>query len=376
MAQRTESRAAKSKKVGHSKKDKLSVKRARVVAAKSRAGGKAEYADNKSRSVEAKAPKTKPNRSRSGPAAKTKMPQSKGAPREIKAVKGKSTMSRPGGEAKARRHVSQPGASRAKSKSKIKKKRASVEMKGAKSKSTPSRPGAAKSAPHVGLPAMSRAKSKSKTESKERASVEVKKAKGKTAPAHSGRKAKAAPKAGQRSKSRATVKVKKGKEKSASGGSIEAKVGATVPRPRRKARPAPRYLAAELGQPVDHDGEPIGAGSALLDSDAEMQAYAFQLWRQMQSGGGAKRYIRAIERAGFTVDEVWTVGITDIRTTSSTPDELRRYQQKLLFRANLLEAILSESVAELHRLLGIEATPSANEAIASGAGPALSDKVS
>jgi hypothetical protein len=37
---------------------------------------------------------------------------------------------------------------------------------------------------------------------------------------------------------------------------------------------------------------------------------------------------------------------------------MRRYRQKLLFRANLLEAILSETVADLHRLDGIEPSPS------------------
>jgi hypothetical protein len=51
------------------------------------------------------------------------------------------------------------------------------------------------------------------------------------------------------------------------------------------------------------------------------------------------------------------VGMGPGLSTSSTPDEVRRYHQKLLFRANLLEAILSETVADLHRLPGIEPTP-------------------
>ena len=134
------------------------------------------------------------------------------------------------------------------------------------------------------------------------------------------------------------------------------KAPATQPSARRKA-PKPAYLAAELGQPVDREGEPIGAGSAMLSSDSSLQEYALQLWRQMQSGGVVNRYMRAIERAGLTTDEVWTAGVIETRTTSSTPDELRRYKQKLLFRANLLEAILSETVADLHRLEGLEPTP-------------------
>ena len=139
-----------------------------------------------------------------------------------------------------------------------------------------------------------------------------------------------------------------------------AKRRSTAARSRLKPRVTPRYLAAELGQPVDHEGEPIGAGSALVASDEELQAYSLRLWRQMQSGGAVKAYLRAIERAGLTIDQVWTVGISDVRSTSSTADELRRYQQKLLFRANLLEAILSETVAELHRLPGIEPAGSDN----------------
>jgi hypothetical protein len=246
----------------------------------------------------------------------------------------------------------QPTASRRKSKSKMKdKKRAAVETKAAKGKSIAPRPGGkAKSAP--------RAKSKSKMENKERASGRAKAAKGKSARSGPGGEAKSAPRVSQPATSRAPTKAKIEKKEGASVEAMEDKGKAAVLRPRRKARRKPRYLAAELGQPVDHEGEPIGAGSALLESDADLQAYAFRLWRQMQSGGGVKGYVRAIERAGLTVDEVWMVGISDIRSTSSTPDELRRYQQKLLFRANLLEAILSETVAELHRLPGIESTSS------------------
>ena len=126
----------------------------------------------------------------------------------------------------------------------------------------------------------------------------------------------------------------------------------------RKAKPEPpRYLAAELGQPVDETGEPIGAGSARLRSDRDLQAYALQLWRQSQRGGESRSHLRQIERAGLTADEVWMAGITEMQPTASTPDELRRYRQKLLFRANLLEAILTETVADLHRLEGLEPSP-------------------
>ena len=124
-----------------------------------------------------------------------------------------------------------------------------------------------------------------------------------------------------------------------------------------ETQPPPRYLATELGQPTDPDGEPIGAGSTMARSDSELQEYTLQLWRQMQSGRVVHRYTQAIERAGLTIDEVWAAGITETRTTSSTPDEMLRYRQKMLFRANLLEAMLAETVADLHRLDGIEPTP-------------------
>ena len=126
------------------------------------------------------------------------------------------------------------------------------------------------------------------------------------------------------------------------------------PSSNRKRRGRPQYLAAELGQPVDQDGEPIGSGSALGRADAELQEYTLQLWRQTQTGRGVPGRVREMEREGFTIDDIWAAGVTEVLSTSSTPDEIRRYKQKLLFRANLLEAILSETVAELRRLDGIE----------------------
>jgi hypothetical protein len=226
---------------------------------------------------------------------------------------------------------------------------------GAKAKGTPSEALRARSA------------EKSKHTKKERASVEEKVAGTKPAVRRSDAEAKGTPPVVHRVKSSAAAKLKAAKAAvSRPGGKAKrtppmvqrAKTHAADKLKRKKVEPMPLYLAAELGQPVDQEGEPIGAGSARLQSDTDLQDYSLRLWRQMQSGGVVNRYMRAIERAGLTIDEIWTAGITDIRSTSSTPDELRRYQQKLLFRANLLEAILSETVADLHRLPGIEPTPS------------------
>ena len=136
------------------------------------------------------------------------------------------------------------------------------------------------------------------------------------------------------------------------------RAGSTPRRPPAgsKAKPpsAPQYLAAELGQPVDRDGEPIGAGSPMARTDSELQEYTLHLWRQTQTGRGVPGRVREMEREGFTIDDIWAAGVTETLSTSSTADEVRRYKQKLLFRANLLEAILSETVAELRRLDQIE----------------------
>jgi hypothetical protein len=270
----------------------------------------------------------KPAASRPGPVAK--ITEVKGASVEVKTVKAESASSRSGGEPRAARHLVQPAKPRVAARSKIKKKEAAP----VEAMETAAKPAASRL----------RRPAKPKATEVKGASVEVNAVKSKAALSRRGSEARGAPHAVQPARSRA-----------AAGSKIKKKEAA-VSRPRRKAKRMPPYLAAELGQPVDHEGEPIGAGSALARSDEDLQAYALRLWRQMQSGGAVRRYMRAIERAGLTIDEVWTVGFTDIQSTSSTPDELRRYQQKLLFRANLLEAILSETVADLHRLPGIEPT--------------------
>ena len=137
------------------------------------------------------------------------------------------------------------------------------------------------------------------------------------------------------------------------------KAGSARSVPARKPKRSPPYLAAELGHSVDHEGEPIGAGSPLARSDAQLQEYTLQLWQQMQSRRGVDQHVQSMERSGLTIDDLWTTGVTDRLATSSTPDEVRRYRQNLLFRANLLEAILTETVAELRRLETVEPTPAA-----------------
>jgi hypothetical protein len=223
------------------------------------------------------------------------------------------------------------------------------------------RPAAAKAAkPKPSVAAKSPAKSARsaaaaparKTPKKAAANGAISKApRAKAAPAEP--KTKAAKGAAPKPAKSATTRPAKPDTKAATAPTSGNAVAKQTPR-KAKAPPKPRYLAAELGQPLDPRGEPIGASSSRAASDEDLQKYALQLWRQMQSGRVVNRYTRAIERAGLTVDEVWTAGLADMRTTSSTADEIRRYRQKILFRANLLEAIFAETIADLRRLDGIE----------------------
>jgi hypothetical protein len=125
---------------------------------------------------------------------------------------------------------------------------------------------------------------------------------------------------------------------------------------REQASSQPEYLAAELGHTIDNEGEPIGLGNPLARNDAELQEFTHQLWRQAQSGRQLRGQFKEMEREGITPDDFWAAGITETLPTTSTTEEVRRYKQKLLFRANVLEAILTETVAELKRIERVKPT--------------------
>lgn len=121
-----------------------------------------------------------------------------------------------------------------------------------------------------------------------------------------------------------------------------------------KGRERPKYLAAELGHAVDRDGEPVGLNNNMVRRDKALQEYFSDLWRQMQHGRALRRERQDLEREGFSADEIWAAGITETLPTSSTAEEVRRYKKKLLFRASVLEALLTETVAELKRVGRLE----------------------
>lgn len=126
-----------------------------------------------------------------------------------------------------------------------------------------------------------------------------------------------------------------------------------TPRPAKVANtPASQqeYLAAELGHSVDHEGEPLGLDFPLMRRDAEFREFTLSLWRQFQATRTLNSRSREMDQEGLTNADLWEPGITEFLPTSSTPEQLRRYKQKLLFRATFLEAILTETIGELKKL--------------------------
>jgi hypothetical protein len=111
-----------------------------------------------------------------------------------------------------------------------------------------------------------------------------------------------------------------------------------------------QYLAAELGHQVDQEGEPLGLDFPLLRRDAEFREFTLSLWRQFQATRTISSQARELEQEGLSNADLWEPGITEFLPTSSTPEQLRRYKQKLLFRASFLEAVLTETIGELKKL--------------------------
>jgi hypothetical protein len=129
--------------------------------------------------------------------------------------------------------------------------------------------------------------------------------------------------------------------------------GAATPR-RAGARGVPAsqqaYLAAELGHSVDNEGEPLGLDFPLLRRDSEFREFTMSLWRQFQASRTLNSRVRELEQEGLSNADLWEPGITEFLPTSSTPEQMRRYKQKLLFRATFLEAVLTETISELKKL--------------------------
>jgi hypothetical protein len=131
------------------------------------------------------------------------------------------------------------------------------------------------------------------------------------------------------------------------------------------------YLAAELGHSIDYWGEPSGLEGTLTGMDTDFRDFTVALWKQIQSTRSIGTQLREMEREGLTPTDLWAPGTTELMPTASTSDDMRRYKQKLLFRANILEAMLMETVQELKRLDRMQpidaADPGANTGASNGA---------
>jgi hypothetical protein len=150
-------------------------------------------------------------------------------------------------------------------------------------------------------------------------------------------------------KTRTTQKSSKAKQSAASP---KRRRVANTPASQVASTPASQqeYLATELGHSVDHEGEPMGLDFPLLRRDTEFREFTMSLWRQFQASRTLSNSVRELEQEGLTQADLWEPGITEFFPTSSTPEQMRRYKQKLLFRASFLEAVLTETIAELKKL--------------------------
>ncbi len=122
------------------------------------------------------------------------------------------------------------------------------------------------------------------------------------------------------------------------------------------------FLALEMGGRLGEDGDIAGLRLADLVADPDLKAMGLTLWRQMTA---RKPVAQRIEEAGLTVTDLFAPGMTEFVTTSSTAEELARYRQKLAFRADLLEKLLEETLAELEN---VDAMKPAAEPPATSAG--------
>lgn len=108
------------------------------------------------------------------------------------------------------------------------------------------------------------------------------------------------------------------------------------------------FLGPELGGAFDAHGEPVSLNARDLVVDRELRQLAWRLWQEQQRRHG-KAPRRRLADADLEPSDLWQPGVTETLQTCSTEDELKRYRLKLRFRADLLEALLEETLADLER---------------------------
>ena len=107
------------------------------------------------------------------------------------------------------------------------------------------------------------------------------------------------------------------------------------------------FLAPELGGRADPESEGLGVVFRELKFDREMRQLAWQLWQDYQRS--VKVRPKSLADSGLTPADLLQPGVTETLETCSTEEELRRYRLKLTLRADILEALLEETLSELDR---------------------------
>ncbi len=103
-----------------------------------------------------------------------------------------------------------------------------------------------------------------------------------------------------------------------------------------------------MGASLDVDGCALPVRLRDLSLQPALGQLALRLLRDFGNKRAAMN--DSLRREGLTEEDLWQPGITEVLTTSSTEEEIRRYRQKLQFRADFLEAALEETLLELEAL--------------------------
>jgi hypothetical protein len=104
------------------------------------------------------------------------------------------------------------------------------------------------------------------------------------------------------------------------------------------------YLAPALGAPLQDDES--GSRSGDIWRDPQLRTMAQEIWRNFKQRGQRTGAPTVVNPAG----EWWGAGLMEAVPTSSTAEEIARYRNKLMYRADSLEAALDATLTEIERL--------------------------
>jgi hypothetical protein len=108
------------------------------------------------------------------------------------------------------------------------------------------------------------------------------------------------------------------------------------------------FLVQELGGATVDGDEVVGIGFKDLFQDPQLRRMGIRLWKQMHGQDVVDE--TALKEASLTINDIFQPGLSECVTSSSTKEEIDRYRLKLEFRADMLEALLDQTIAELESL--------------------------